>query len=321
MLSTHDGRSVQGLGVDRTDGHVSISEFSDLRAVVESRGGKIKYRSVPKGRIPADTFEKICGEIGASPSAFGDLFLRKGEEYRLISGHADGLPRAIAKALGAHENDINEHPAVDFLVDWVLNGETPYELCCTSRSAFPPADPETEAARLTLAQVFVLSLGQNVPAIYFNDLLGLENDFEGFSESGKPRDLNRKKNRIGDVRRNIAEDPFTRLYAKAINRAVEVRAADRAFYPGSRCFEYKPLSDTIFLNHAYARESHSLVIGNIVDRRQTVRFDLESFAEMGDGRRRFVDLLSEDNRVFEGPHIDIELAPYGAAWLAQEGTA
>ena len=48
MLSTHDGRSVQGLGVDRTDGHISIGDFYDFQKVIKGAGGKPKYRSVPR---------------------------------------------------------------------------------------------------------------------------------------------------------------------------------------------------------------------------------------------------------------------------------
>ena len=61
MMSTHDGRSIQGIGVDRSDGHVSIGEFVDLRKISEAAGGKVKYRSVPLGIVPADTFVKACG--------------------------------------------------------------------------------------------------------------------------------------------------------------------------------------------------------------------------------------------------------------------
>ena len=47
MLGTHDGRSAQGLGVDRTDGHVSIAGFDRLKKTIEGRGGRVKDRSVP----------------------------------------------------------------------------------------------------------------------------------------------------------------------------------------------------------------------------------------------------------------------------------
>ena len=43
-LSTHDGRSVQGLGVQHTNGHVTIKQFYNLMETAESRGGRIKFR-------------------------------------------------------------------------------------------------------------------------------------------------------------------------------------------------------------------------------------------------------------------------------------
>ncbi|MCK5199715.1 MAG: hypothetical protein KAR21_15260, partial [Spirochaetales bacterium] len=62
MLSTHDGRSVQGLGVHRMDGHISIEQFYHLKDVIEKQEGRAKYRSVPVGEISADTFDKVIKE-------------------------------------------------------------------------------------------------------------------------------------------------------------------------------------------------------------------------------------------------------------------
>ncbi len=47
-------------------------------------------------------------------------------------------------------------------------------------------DSELEASRLALAQGFVLTIGQSVPAIYFNDLLGIKNDLHGFKFQVSP---------------------------------------------------------------------------------------------------------------------------------------
>jgi hypothetical protein len=197
---------------------------------------------------------------------------------------------------------------------WLFDGLTPYELCCTSRDAFTPVDrdgvalpPELEAKRLALAELYVLTLGQGVPAIYFNDLLGIGNDFDGYKASGRPRDLNRKKVPLSDSGLTGEMDRFTEAYLPLIRRYTELRAAERAFYPGSDRFEFTPLSDVVFLNHAYARGEHAYVIGNITG--VTQRFSLET----GGG---VVDLISGGTLVPEnGATISGELEPFGALWL------
>ena len=83
-LSTHDGRSIQGIGIDRTDGHVSLREFSELSKVAEAAGGKVKYRAVQPGRIPSETFDKICGEMRVPPSNFSKLFRKEGDDIVLL---------------------------------------------------------------------------------------------------------------------------------------------------------------------------------------------------------------------------------------------
>ena len=160
-LSTHDGRSIQGIGIDRTDGHVNLREFSGLSKVAEAAGGKVKYRAVQPGRIPSDTFDKICGEMGVPPSNFSRLFRKEGDDIVLLDPAVeresllDGVYSAAKKGL----DDPDVGAAAEFLADWVIAGRAPYELCCTSRAAFDPKDssgrmlsPEEEAGRLALAQ-------------------------------------------------------------------------------------------------------------------------------------------------------------------------
>ena len=338
-LSTHDGRSVQGLGVQRTDGHASIEQLYSLMDVVETRGGKPQYRSVTAGEIPQDTFRKICSEAGLDERKVKRLFTpesrSKGTALRLKkpAGSDRGLLGELVKATGRDPEDLGAIPAVDYLLEWVANGRTVYELGSTSRSAFratdrdgKPLSPREDAARFALAQLYVLTMGQIVPAIYFNDLLGLENDMEGYKRSGKPRDLNRHKTYFPEARLDHPEDPFTSVYLGTINRILEVRTCDLAFYPGSPDFEFKALSDTVFLNHPYARGSHSFILGNISGSRRAADLDLRSLAGMDEKRLEGIEktglrnmLEGEDHRVGGDLRLELSLPPYGALWLKERG--
>ncbi len=335
MLSTHDGRSVQGLGVQRTDGHVTIEQFYALKDVVEQRGGKPKFRSVTPGEIPADTFRKVCAEAGLDEPAarriFTDQSARIGDTLRLANAGAarDDILRALAEATGENADRLASLPAVDFLLEWVAEGRTVYEMCCTSRSAFSaarpdgsPLTPEHESARLALAQLYVLTMGQVVPAIYFNDLLGLENDFAGLELTGKPRDLNRHKSYLPESGLDNPSDPFLADYLKRINMMLAARAGDRAFYPGSPAFEFKALSDTVFLNHAYARNEHSLIIGNISASAVSMTVAIEGLAGIStEAKQRCRAEGLRDNlnggtfALDDAGCFELDLASYGAVWL------
>lgn len=269
MLSTHDGRSVQGLGVQLEEGNAGIGEFYRLKQAVSARGGEPKFRSVPAGRIPRETFRKVCREarwpeeklagiLFGGRSEEGDWVLRP--ELRSAAAFEAALDEAVGSGGGAPR---------DYLTEWIIRGQTPYELCSTSRSAFSDRDsrgrlltPEEEARRLALAQLYVLTLGQGVPAIYLNDLLGLENDFDGYRCTGRPRDLNRRRSSWEEAA-SWRQDPFRRVYHPLINQILELRRHEAAFYPGSPCFEFRALDGTLFLNHPYHGGRHALILGNL----------------------------------------------------------
>jgi hypothetical protein len=333
MLSTHDGRSVQGLGVQRADGYLSIAEFYRLREVIAGRGGKPKFRSVPAAEIPADTLGKVCAEAGLEESRVRALFQDAGAganlRLRRVPASRAELLEDLAAAAGREAGELAALPAVDFFLEWVAEGRTVYELCCTSRSAFAPVTPEgrplsaeQEAARLALAQLYVLTLAQAVPAIYFNDLLGLENDQEGYEASGKPRDLNRHRSALVELEAAQNSDAFSASYRRQINAVLAARTADRAFYPGSPAFEFRALSDTVFLHHPYARGRHSFIVGNISERPcglslrpgELEGVDAAAFEQLR--RSGLTDALTGRTfAVSEAGGVELELPGYTALWL------
>ena len=328
MLSTHDGRSVQGLGVQRSDGHVTIDQFYNLKDTVESRNGKPKLRSVTPGEISGDTFRKVFIEAGYEKSMnnlnslFNNELISSEDIYRLKDQHMgeSDLLEEISLLLKADVRTLMGSAAIDYFIQWIINGKTSYELCCTSRSAFTKTDsegnsltPEEEAQRLALAQLFVLTQGQDVPAIYFNDLLGLENDIAQFEITGKPRDLNRHKNKLVEMENLIENDPFTMVYVNKLNTLLKLRTEDRAFYPGSLKFQFKDLSKEVFMNHPWHSDNHSLILGNIVNR--TVNIDLQVSQIDGFKGDRLEDQISGEKYMVENGNISIPMKPFGYIWL------
>lgn len=328
MLSTHDGRSVQGLGVQRTDGHVSIEQFYNLKDTVESRGGKPKFRSVPRGEIAGDTLRKVFIEAGYGNkiemlnNLFDEELIKSDDLYRLKNQNMNDsdLMEELSISLKVDLKGLSGSSAVDFFIQWIINGRTDYELCCTSRCAFSRTDssgntltPEEEAQRLALAQLFVFTQGQDVPAIYVNDLLGLENDIEGFERSGKPRDLNRHKNKLSEMKELMEEDPFTKVYTRLLNKILNLRTHDEAFYPGSSQYSFTALDNKVFINHPWHNGNHSLIMGNIVNNFSSIIVDCSLIP--GFKGTVLTDKISGDVFSAADGKFTIKMKPFGFLWL------
>ena len=333
MLSTHDGRSVQGIGVHRSDGHVSIEQFYRLKEIIEQQGGKPKFRSVPAGQIPLDTFEKVCRESGLEHAAAELLFLfdKQGDTLHLKNPELSRaeLLSMLGEIGGLSANTLEQLPAIDFFLEWILSGKTDYELCCTTRSSLrsttadgSPLSPEREAKRLALAQLYTLTFGQTVPAIYVGDLLGLKNDNETYSITGKPRDLNRHKNYLPETGLDSPDDPFKAAYVPLLNTILRLRGEDKAFYPGSPSCEYRDYNDSIFLNHPYSGGDHSFILGNILSQNQTIELHLPDLAGITDSYVREIQTEGLTD-LFTGERhtpgttgtLTVRFGPYSYLWL------
>ncbi|MCK5198817.1 MAG: hypothetical protein KAR21_10720, partial [Spirochaetales bacterium] len=312
-------------------------QFYHLKDTVENQEGRAKYRSVPVGEISADTFNKVIKEakLVNFKNELMEIFtpdsVAAGNTYILNEDMLtrDSLLKKISEKSGLNPKILVHIPAIDYFLNWIIDGKTIYELCATTRSSLKlnntsgmAIGPDPEAARLALAQGFVLTIGQSVPAIYFNDLLGIKNDLHGFEISGKPRDLNRHKSYLPDMDLADPVDPFQRVYLSLMNRILELRSLDNAFYPGSDDFEFLALTDTLFLNHPYHDGDHSLILGNISEKAVTYKLilpeldgidknwlDLKKGKPLTDGITKAKFIMDDQGSV------NLELPPYGMFWL------
>ena len=280
------------------------------------------------GEIAGETFRKVFKEAGFEHSMheihhlFDPELRERDDVFRLrnLQMNEAAFLQEIASGFGVDVSTLRQLPEMDFLTNWTISGKTAYEICTTSRSSFSYTDsfgnalsPDEEARRLALAQLFVLTQGQDVPAIYFNDLPGLENDLKLFEITGKPRDLNRHKNRLDEMIKMMNEDPFTKAYIVRLNAILKLRSEDGAFYPGSRNFEFRALNDQVFMNHPWHGGNHSLILGNIVNRKIDVELDSSLMGDYSPDQ----DCRSPDRRHFapDQRKVRYHLEPYGCRWL------
>ena len=117
-------------------------------------------------------------------------------------------------------------------------------------------------------------------------------------------------------------DPFRKAYLPLIQKLIQLRSQDPAFYPGSDAFEFIMLSDTVCINHPFYKGNHTLFVGNISDAVCSVELDLAKltgFSAMSTAERKgthWKDRLSgKEFHVFENGLLKLKLDPYGMYWL------
>lgn len=110
--------------------------------------------------------------------------------------------------------------------------KSPYELNITYFGALRLIDdPEHESARFLCSQAVALSL-KGIPAVYFNSLIGAENNLEGVKSTGQSRAINRKKWDLHELKERLNDNEQTaayvyRRYLGLLNR----RNEHPAFHP------------------------------------------------------------------------------------------
>jgi glycosidase len=112
-------------------------------------------------------------------------------------------------------------------------GAVPYELNISYLSAVTgPADPPALKARKFLASQAVMLAFRGVPGIYAHSLLGSENDHEGVEKTGSSRAINRRKLRLREIERELAQDGgLRRLVYEGYARLLKARSSHPAFHP------------------------------------------------------------------------------------------
>ncbi|MPZ88464.1 MAG: sugar phosphorylase, partial [Nitriliruptorales bacterium] len=192
---------------------------------------------------------------------------------------------------------------------------SPYELNTVLFDALTPAD-STEPLRIQVdrflsAHSLLLALA-GVPAVYVQSLLGSRNWHEGAKQTGRLRSINRQKFDRRQLERELADVGSRRhqVFARLMQR-IRTRIAEPAFHPNGP----QRLLDSVPALFALERmsvdgSSSVLCIHNVSGRPQ--RFQASGLSVRGG----VTDLVTGEPRD-AGRHgtIDMEIGPYGVAWL------
>jgi len=192
------------------------------------------------------------------------------------------------------------------------DSESAYELNITYFDALgSPTDPDetTQSNRFLCSQIIALSM-QGIPAIYFNNLIGARNDYQGLEKTGRARSINRHKWDINKL--DSLLDDETTTHSKILweyVRILHIRADHPAFHPNGKqqIFDFGP--EFFALERTAPDQSEKILcISNITSAKQTL--DLKKHLT---GKQEVKDLLSD--QPLTGKNNKLTLAPYQNCWL------
>jgi hypothetical protein len=322
LAESHDGKSVRG-SLDL----LSLAERQALADTVESNGGRIKYKGVPRREYPVDAFQEVCQESGLDFKAARERIFKTGKPEDLVLALTDDIQdvAGLAGALGISPDRFNTEGPLKYFCNRIMAGREPYELCVATRDCLPRLDePRLEAARYLAFYTLAFALmGRNVKAIYFNDLLGLPNDYQRLRETGELRDLKRTKADLSCLVKKL-DDPgsLEHRIAVGLNNLIALVDSDAAL--GPRGNEAAVTADTgqpesVALVHCFAKV-HTLVIVSLSQHIERVAIDPGKF---GLPRNRTLFDNIGDRPVVPGPGdtLALELEPFGRLWLTEEKIA
>jgi len=317
---SHDGKSVSGSG--GADPLVTYAQRRDLIGVVTKNGGQVKYKSSTRHQYPLAEFQKVCIESGLdSATAVKSLFQNASHEAGILRlQETIQSPADIAQALKIDPYSIESDAALEFFTAKILNGKEPYELCITTRDVLTKLDnPILEAKRYLAFKTLALALmGRNFKAVYFNDLMGLKNDYELVEKTGELRNIKRTKADRHTLEHLIGDPSRVEYWiAKHTNNTIALVDSDPSFSP--RGNEAQIVVDSnqpsIAIVHNSYQNHHTLIVVNTAGEAEQVQIQLPAYGLQI--RKDLVDNIT--GRIISGPFgkdkITLELRPFERLWL------
>ncbi|MCP4753576.1 MAG: hypothetical protein GY866_22025 [Proteobacteria bacterium] len=322
LAESHDGKSVRG-SLDL----LTLAERQMLADTVEQNRGRVKYKSVPERQYPVREFQEVCQGAGLDfETAKRGLFKPRGDSDPdlYLNDNLDN-EEDLAKALAIDRNHLSENDTLKFFVNKILHGREPYELCVSTRDSLAGLDDEAlEIDRYLAFYTLAFALmGRNVKSIYFNDLLGLPNDYERFKESGELRDLKRTKSDVQELENRLANTASaTHKIAVGINHIIALVDADPALhFRGNEAQAtlssgaQPPKSVAVVYNSC--EKHHTLVVVNVDSNTEKVAIDLERFGLSG--VPELVDnIAGQTVSTDQGARLALTVRPFQRLWLTKD---
>ncbi|MBC2714020.1 MAG: hypothetical protein HF978_01815 [Desulfobacteraceae bacterium] len=317
IAETHDGKSVRG-SLDL----LTPSERMSLAQIVESNGGKIKSKGVPPRKYLKTEFQQVCFDACLDEE---DAFLQLAKQnpsqsptLHLKDHICDESD--IAQALNISREQLQANDALTFFCNTVIHGREPYELCSSTRDALIRIDdPALEAKRFLAFYTIAFALmGRHVKSIYFNDLLGLANDYERMNQTGELRDIKRTKSDYALLKTKLSDpESFVHKTAKGINNLIALVDADPSLhFLGNEAELISTGNPAVACIHNHCGSHHTFVLINTSGQNETISFDLSKIDRALP--KTLIDHFNHRPIDLKDEKLTLEPGPFQRLWLKEK---
>lgn len=322
LAESHDGKSVRG-SLDL----LTLAERQGLADTVERNGGKVKYKGVPARQYAVGEFAEVCSQAGIDyKTAKAALFDDANNSDAVLCLKQDiGDTADMAQALGMPHDHFKKNDTLKFFTNKVLYGKEPYELCTSTIDALTPLENSNQTADRYLAfytLAFAL-MGRNVKSVYFNDLLGLPNDYARYKETGELRDIKRTKSVFDQLETCMADSTnLMHIIARDMNNLIALVDADPAL--GFRGNEAEaalssdsPPSKSVAIVHNFCDHHHTLIVVNLGPKVEKVTIDL-NYHGLKSASALFDNIGGRDIPVNDDGALTLTVGPFARLWMSRD---
>jgi len=317
---SHDGKSVNGSG--GADPLLTYAQRKSLVDIVRQNGGFIKYKSSIKFRYPVEEFRKVCMETQLDFSAMVPVLFKAPttSSDTLILKENLQSPEAIACALQLTVDEMKSNAALSFFLEKILDGREPYELCVSTRDSLTRLkDPDLEVKRYMAFKTLSFALmGRHVKAIYFNDLMGLPNDYELVQKTGELRNIKRTRSNRRTLEQSIGDlSDMAYWITRQINQLIALVDSDPSFHPkGNEALltveDDAPSVAYVCISH---RNHHTLVLVNVSGKDVSIDIRLSDY-HLDHDKSLMNQITRKDiPNSAHLPVIRLTLSPFDRYWI------
>ncbi|MCK5784857.1 MAG: hypothetical protein KAH06_10435, partial [Desulfobacterales bacterium] len=226
----------------------------------------------------------------------------------------------IAEALNISRAELEANDALTFFCNKIVHGREPYELCTSTRDAMIRLeDPAMEADRFLAFYTMAFALmGRHVKSIYFNDLLGLANDYDRMNQTGELRDIKRTKSDY-NLLKKILSDPNSihSAIAKGINNLIALVDTDPALdFRGNEAEIIPTGNPAVACIHNHCGNDHTISLINTSGKIENISIDLAS--KNLALPETLMDHFTQKPIPVKDKKIMMELFPYQRSWLKEK---
>ncbi len=325
LAESHDGKSVRG-SLDL----LPLGERQSLADTVERNGGKVKYKGVPARQYAISEFKEVCTQAGIDyKTAKAALFDDANDSDAVLCLKQDILDEAdMAQALGLPPDHFKKNDTLKFFTNKVLYGKEPYELCTSTIDALTKLTnlknfnlaADRYLAFYTLA--FAL-MGRNVKSVYFNDLLGLPNDYARYEKTGELRDIKRTKSAFDQLETRLA-DPVDLMHiiAGGMNNLIALVDADPALGVRGNEAEASLSSDSpplksVAIIHNFCDHHHTITVVNLGSDAEKITIDLNDFG-LNSALALFENIIGRYITIDDDGRMTLTVGPFARLWMSRD---